>query len=92
MDAALALGLTDILFSDLVDGESNLPSLRSHLLAHAFLTAFPNSSGKDFARWAGADQTLSGTLLHGPDHQITVGDTVAVCPPIMGRMDALDAL
>jgi tetratricopeptide (TPR) repeat protein len=99
-DAAFSLGLTDILFSRLLDIDSKLPALRSHLLAHAFLEAFPDADAKAFAQWAGAEQTLSGTLVRGNDHHISVtlsllnskGQTVRIFSPIPGNMGALDAL
>lgn len=97
-DAAFALGLTDILFSDLLDTNSKLPTLRTHLLAHAFLDVFPNADAKAFAQWVGADQTLSGTMIRGHNHQISIaltltnaqGQTIRDFPPVVGKMDELD--
>ena len=98
--AALGLGLTDILFSGFLDGESTLPSLRTHLLAHAFLTAFPNADANTFAKWVGATHTLSGTLVQSQNHQISIslklinaqGHTAHTFAPIMGNMNDLESL
>jgi len=96
-DAAFALGLTDILFSDFLGDHSMLSSLRTQLLAHAYLQAFPNADAKAFAQWAGADQTLSGILVHSKNHKITLtltltnslGQTTHTFPPVVGHMNAL---
>lgn len=99
-DAAFTLGLTDILLSSLLDANSNLPSLRTHLLAHAFLDAFPNANANAnaFALWAGAEQTLSGTLVHSQNHDISLrlelinkqGQTIQRSAPISGKMSQLN--
>lgn len=97
-DAAFALGLTDILFSPLLDNDSNLPSLRAHLLAHAFLNAFPNADANAFALWAGAEFTLSGTLIRSQNHHVSVrlklvdskGQTLQESPSITGNQSQLN--
>lgn len=98
--AALGLGLTDILFSGLLDEESTLPSLRTHLLAHAFLESFPNANAKAFAKWVGANHTLSGTLVQSQNHQISIslklfnaqGQIEHTFAPIIGNMNDLASL
>ena len=96
-DAAFALGLTDILFSDFLGDNATLPSLRTQLLAHAYLEAFPLADVKAFAQWAGSDQTLSGILVHSKNRKITLtitltdawGQTIHEFPPVTGHLDAL---
>lgn len=96
-DAAFALGLTDILFSDLLGDNPTLPALRTQLLAHAYLEAFPRADAKSFAQWAGAEQTLSGIMVHSKNHKITLtltltdagGQIIHEFPPITGHMNAL---
>lgn len=99
-DTAFALGLTDLLFSHFVDSTSSLPSLRTHLLAHAYLTAIPDADGKSFAQWAGAQRTLSGTLIKEQNHQVTIqmtlydanGQETEKIPPVVGSMNHLEKL
>ncbi len=96
-DAAFALGLTDMLLSEFLGDHTTLPFLRTQLLAHAYLEAFPNADAKAFAQWAGADQTLSGILVHSRNHKITLtltltnewGQTIHEFPPVVGHMNAL---
>lgn len=97
---AFALGLTDILFADVLDTESQLPSIRTHLLAHAFHNVLPHSDARGFAQWSGANVVLSGNLIQKQNHVIQIelslydnlGNHVQQLPPILGSLSNLNQL
>ncbi len=72
MNTAISLGLADLLLFDLVSARDSkgMPPLQLHLLHLTFKQTFPDKSASDFAKWVGADHTLTGDMVQTKDHRV----------------------
>ncbi len=101
-DPNLQLGLIDLLLYDLqnLSDTLHIDPLQVYISSYTFQRAHPGATPGEFARWSGAEKTLTGTLIDLGEGRIRVvlhllgsdGSPLYTAAPVTGNLRDLQTL